>query len=162
MRIKIKKKSFLLLEVLIAFTLSLFFIFFFIKSPYELFLTTKKKALKLELERVANCSFSEVLSFLYCNNISLESTMSSNKKNANFYYLSDYKLNDKEIVARKYQLIGYASKLSKDDFLYKKVRIDLHLSLNEHKKEYIFSHFVIVSKNNKKVFLPQNSKEIPF
>ncbi|MGD2170347.1 MAG: hypothetical protein PVI40_08920 [Chlamydiota bacterium] len=151
MRIKIKKKSFLLLEVLIAFTLSLFFIFFFIKSPHELFLTTKKKALKLELERVANCSFSEVLSFFYDNSISFENTMSSNKKNAKFYYLNDYKLNDKEIITRKYQLIGYTSKLSKDDFLYKKVRIDLHLSLNENKKEYIFSHFVIASKNNKKV-----------
>lgn len=146
MNAQIKKKSFLLLEVLIGFTLVLCFIFPFVKFPHYLFKSEKQQLNAIEFERIANYGFSEIITKLYTNELKWEDVQARNQNDATWHTLSDYPLCKGKTIQRKYQLIHKQKKTSPNQSEY--IKLKIRQSLQVHQESSIHSYFVILKKQS--------------
>lgn len=146
MNYKIKKKSFLLLEVLIGFTLILCFIFPLIKFPHYLFKSEKNQLNAIEFERIANYGFTEIITKLYTNEIKWKDLQVKNGKDAAWHILPNYPLSNQTTIKRDYQLIHKEEKISPNQSNYIKLRIRQRFYFN--KKFTFYSYFVILKKGS--------------
>ena len=139
---KRKINNFLLLEVIIAFTLILLFTFPFLKRPYSLFLSEKKQLAKIERERIAYLSFTEILDKIYQKNFSLKELKITSEEKAPVYSLPKYKSYLGMQVKRKYQLICKSKKVSKNNTSFNKIKIVL--SLTDDTSSEKFSYYFLI------------------
>jgi len=141
---KRKINNFLLLEVIIAFSLIFLFTFPFLKRPYSLFLSEKKQLAKIERERIAYLSFSEILDKIYQKEFTLKELKITSKEKAPIYSLPEYKSYLGMQVKRKYQLISKSKKISKDNTSFNKIKIVLSL-IDDASSEKFYYYFLIES-----------------
>jgi len=125
---KCKKNNFLLLEVIIAFTLIFFFTFPFLKKPYSLFHSEKKQLVKIEKERIAYISFAEILNKVYQKKFSLKELNITSEKKAPTYSLSEYTSYLGVPIKRTYQLVRKSKKTSRNNSTLIKMKIVLSLT----------------------------------
>ena len=143
---KRKKNNFLLLEVIIAFTLIFFFTFPFLKKPYSLFHSEKKQLVKIEKERIAYISFTEILNKIYQQKFPLKEFNITSEEKASIYSLSEYKSYLEMPIQRHYQLICKSKKNSRNNTTLNKMRIVL--SLKDDVSTEKFNYFFLIETLN--------------
>lgn len=137
-----KKRPYLLLEIMIAFSLVFFFVFSFLRTPWSLYHYEKKKLDGLIHEKVAIISFTEILPLLYQNKIPLQSLLIQKKTQAPILSLTPYFLSATSSVERQYCFVRRNFKEGKNSHDY--LRLEIILTLTTGKRQDTFSHFVFL------------------
>lgn len=134
-----KKRTFLLLEILIAFLLVALCIVPIIKQPLQLFKKEMEKLEEMEKERLADWSFSEVKELFLKNEIPWGKIPKEGEK-AGPFFLPDVKIQlpgcKPKAIRRKFMIQGKGKKEGSqgEDFRQLYIRI----SFNEEKQTYEF------------------------
>lgn len=137
-----RKRTFILLEVLIAITLSMLFSFFFITRPFELYQKTLTALEKAEGERLADYAFSEIKeAFLQGNIPSAHLPMKEEKKGP--FMLSSCVIqwpgSSSFSVERSYEIFCKAEKMGKEGRVYRLFYITVFLKTEKiDKKSYSY------------------------
>ncbi len=132
-----KKRTFLLLEVLIAFTLATICVIPLVKQPIAFYKNEMKNLELMELERLADWSFTEVKEELLKNRIAWDE-IPKKKALSRKFSLKDMRLQiptckDKR-VERSFVLKGRGEKKGPHDEIYR--IIGIHIFLNHHEYQY--------------------------
>jgi hypothetical protein len=143
---KRKKYHFLLLEVMIAFTLVFCFTFPLIRKPYDLFNFERKKLLKIEKERIAVLSFTEILEKLYKKEFSSKDLNVKTITKAKIFILTPFNSIIGKSINRKYKLIRKTKKNTPNNNVCKKMKILLFLEDKNDKD--IFEHYFIIEDSD--------------
>lgn len=134
---EMKKKPFLLLEILIAFFLVSLCAVPLIRQPLEMVRTEIKKLEEMEMERLADWTFTEVKEMLLKNEIPWKKIPEKGEKSA-LFTLPPAKIQlpkcKPRTIRRKFELTGRGMKTSKKGDEYRQLGIYIHLE----KKVYQF------------------------
>ncbi|MBN1914957.1 MAG: hypothetical protein JW769_03610 [Parachlamydiales bacterium] len=127
------KKSFVLLEVIIALSLVLSAVTLLIQNPLRFFLAEMRTLQDMELQRIADESFYAIKEHLYSNTIAWEDLHAENLTKAPRRTLSDATISIKHLsplrVERSYQLVQKShDRLGTDGQTYRLIYIYLFLS----------------------------------
>lgn len=128
-----KKRTFLLLEVLLAFSLVTLCIIPLVRQPLKLYKSEVECLEKLEMERLAEWTFSEIKEILLRNEIPWEKIPAKSTTSEPFP-LSDAKVEipgcKTRIIKRSFTLTGRGEKRGSEKTLYR--QLGVYLLLNDH------------------------------
>ncbi|HEU64027.1 MAG: hypothetical protein KR126chlam4_00031 [Candidatus Anoxychlamydiales bacterium] len=140
------KRSFLLIEVIIAFALVTLLIVPLIRNPIYFFRSQIKSLEKLECERIADLTFLDLKLEIYKDKNKFTKNLAHNKKATPYETLKPYKLvtfNNKEI-ARSYKIYSKnKEKETKDNEKYKLLTIRIFLRPIDQKRKYEYEYKMI-------------------
>lgn len=145
--IKIKKKnSYLLLETIIALFLITICLLPIAQNPI-FFLKSQIISLeKMDLERIADLSFSEIKEKLYKNEIPFDEIIKNEEKSKLYNLKDEYILLDKfpqKQVLRNFKICQVKDKKGPGGAKYKLCRVNVFLEMpKKQKQEYIYSLFI--------------------
>ncbi|NGX63189.1 MAG: hypothetical protein KR126chlam6_00596 [Candidatus Anoxychlamydiales bacterium] len=142
------KRSFLLIEILIAISLISLLIVPLIQNPIYFFKSQIKSLEKLECERIADLTFLDLKISLYKNQIDL-SNLATSKKDTSYTNLEPSKLisfNDKQID-RSYKIYNKSfDKKTSDNKTYKLLTIRVFLKPSDQKEKYEYEYKMMYKK----------------
>lgn len=132
-----KKRNFVLLEVLIAFLLVAICLLPLVKQPLKLYKSELEQLEKLELERMADWTFTEVKEILLKNEIPWEKIPEKGSK-SDFFSLPAAFLqipgHSAKKVERSFYLSGRGNRVGTNGIIYR--QIWLYILLNNQKYDY--------------------------
>lgn len=137
------KRSFLLIEVIIAFALITLLIVPLIRNPIYFFKSQIKSLEKLECERVADLTFLDLKLEIYNDQKKFTNNLAHNKKYAPNNTLEPYKLEtfDNKKILRSYMIYSKnKEKETKDNEKYKLLTIRIFLRPADQKRKYEYEY----------------------
>ncbi|NGX48706.1 MAG: hypothetical protein K940chlam5_00296 [Candidatus Anoxychlamydiales bacterium] len=137
------KRSFLLIEVIIAFALVTLLIVPLIRNPIYFFRSQIKSLEKLECERIADLTFLDLKLEIYSDQNKFTKNLARSKKATPYEILDPYELvtfNNKKI-ARSYKIYSKnKEKETKDNEKYKLLTIRIFLRPTDQKRKYEYEY----------------------
>ena len=137
------KRSFLLIEVIIAFALVTLLIVPLIRNPIYFFRSQIKSLEKLECERIADLTFLDLKLEIYNDQNKFTKNLARSKKDTPYETLDTYKLVtfNKKKIARSYKIYSKnKEKETKDNEKYKLLTIRIFLRPTDQKREYEYEY----------------------
>ncbi|NGX52273.1 MAG: hypothetical protein KR126chlam5_00569 [Candidatus Anoxychlamydiales bacterium] len=137
------KRSFLLIEVIIAFALITLLIVPLIRNPIYFFKSQIKSLEKLECERIADLTFLDLKLEIYNDKSKYTKNLARSKKDTPYETLDPYELVtfNKKKIARSYKIYSKnKEKETKDNEKYKLLTIRIFLRPTDQKMEYEYEY----------------------
>ncbi len=137
------KRSFLLIEIIIAFALITLLIVPLIRNPIYFFRSQIQSLEKLENERIADLTFLDVKLKIYKDPNKLIKNLATTKDTADINYLKSYKLNTfcNKKVERSYKIYSKnKEKTTKENEKYKLLTIIIFLKPIDQTKKYEYEY----------------------
>jgi hypothetical protein len=152
MRKKAYKRSFLLLEILIALFLLSLCLFPIARNPI-FFLKSQLKIIdEIHCQRIADLTFCKIKEKLYQNEICWDSLI-KNKSNSKIY--SDLKDELVEVdnfykkeIKRSYKISIKNQKKGQGNYLYRILNVEIYLLPKNQKKSFIYNYNIFVQKKH--------------
>ncbi len=152
---KIRKKHFVLLEIMIALVLIIFVTFPFLKKPIELLKLQMREFESLECEMLAEESFNEIFTSIFqeeekWKKYFFQSTLEATTHPLSPKIIQFAKCHPKTIYRSFYFLQESKTKTTKEQEEFKKIQIVLDLSLDK-KFKNTYKYLILVKKQKTSV-----------